>query len=135
MSRYCNRSKCGRGCTKEEHDAAVRGSTELCAQLGSGWTPRVWENLGWHYEAVSPGGWLKVSGCNGSYIALLGPAYDPAGHWSGHGTTPEMAIRNCLEAAQEQLQIFANCIMDARDSIPSDVLTAAIPMLTKASTP
>jgi hypothetical protein len=47
---YCAPA-CGRGCTKAEHQRAVDGANKLCALLGTGWIPRVWENLGWYYTA------------------------------------------------------------------------------------
>lgn len=42
---------CGRGCTKAEYERARKAAHKLCAKLGTGWLPRVWENLGWHYAA------------------------------------------------------------------------------------
>lgn len=33
-----------------------RDAKALCARMGEGWEPRVWENLGWHYTAVLPFG-------------------------------------------------------------------------------
>lgn len=48
---YCSPS-CGGGkfCTKEQYDLAVERSNKLAADLGEGWEPHVWENLGWHYS-------------------------------------------------------------------------------------
>lgn len=48
---YCS-PFCGHGCTWAKHQAAVKAAKALCKVLGKGWTPRVWENLGWHYEAL-----------------------------------------------------------------------------------
>lgn len=48
--RYCA-PFCGRGCTKREHDEAVRKATALAARLGAGWESYVSENLGWYYGA------------------------------------------------------------------------------------
>lgn len=42
---------CGGGCTKAAYDAAVKRSRALAKRMGKGWVPRVWENLGWWYEA------------------------------------------------------------------------------------
>lgn len=49
---YCG-SGCGRGCTWAECQKAIVQANRLLKRLGKGWKPRVWENLGWHYEAVS----------------------------------------------------------------------------------
>lgn len=49
---YCS-PRCGGGkfCRREWHDMAVKKADELAVRLGDGWTPRVWENLGWFYSA------------------------------------------------------------------------------------
>jgi hypothetical protein len=49
--RFCG-SGCGGKCRRAAYDRACREATELAAKLGAGWKGRVWENLGWHYEAV-----------------------------------------------------------------------------------
>ncbi len=55
---YCAPA-CGRGCTKSEYDRAVTLSNELVSRMkGKGWKPRVWENLGWHYEVYN--GYISV---------------------------------------------------------------------------
>lgn len=48
---YCS-PRCGGGCTREAFDAAAAAAEALAKRLGRGWKPHVWENLGWHYEAV-----------------------------------------------------------------------------------
>lgn len=48
---YCS-PRCGCKCTKAAHDTAVKQSQELADKLGDGWTPRVWENGGWHWEVA-----------------------------------------------------------------------------------
>lgn len=51
---YCS-PRCGGGCTWSAYDKAIRESSDLCATLNADlsqddWMPRVWENLGWHWE-------------------------------------------------------------------------------------
>jgi hypothetical protein len=48
---YCS-PRCGGGCTKAKYDRATKDAAVLCARLGDGWHPRVWENLGWHWEVT-----------------------------------------------------------------------------------
>ena len=50
---YCAPA-CGRGCAYIEYTRAQRGARALARALGPGWVPRVWENLGWHYEVHLP---------------------------------------------------------------------------------
>lgn len=52
---YCS-SACGHGCTWAAYIQAVQEASYLATVLnrkGAGWKPRVWENLGWYYEAYS----------------------------------------------------------------------------------
>lgn len=48
---YCG-DRCGRGCTLDEYESAVTAANKLVAALPEGFKPRIWENLGWHHEAV-----------------------------------------------------------------------------------
>ena len=36
----------------EEYKLAVKRADELVVQMGDGWEPEVWENLGWHSRIV-----------------------------------------------------------------------------------
>lgn len=42
---------CGGDCTHAQYTEAHHRAAQLVSTLGSGWYPRVWENLGWHWEA------------------------------------------------------------------------------------
>ena len=46
---------CGANCTKKNFDEATESARVLASQLGYGWEPRVWENMGWHFEAAKRG--------------------------------------------------------------------------------
>lgn len=91
---YCAPA-CGRGCTRAEYNAATRRVHALCKRLGRGWKPHVWENLGWHYSAISPCGRWKVHastfrGKIAGYTAFLG---HPGPKWAETGKTPESRTR------------------------------------------
>ena len=50
---YCSPA-CGGGCRKKDYDRAVRDANRLVEQLeGPTWKAEIWENLGWHFQAVS----------------------------------------------------------------------------------
>jgi len=55
---YCSPS-CGGRCKKADYDAAVLESKEIADQLGSGWIPEVYENLGWHWKVAK--GEIEIS--------------------------------------------------------------------------
>lgn len=46
---YCSRG-CGAYCLKTAHDRARKEARALVSDLGPGWKPSVWENMGWHYS-------------------------------------------------------------------------------------
>ncbi|KKL16309.1 hypothetical protein LCGC14_2496860 [marine sediment metagenome] len=83
---------CGHGCTTKEYDIAGAKAEVLAQTLGPDWTPRVWENLGWHYAVRSPCGHLSVHPSGIGFIAFLGEPGDIGGRWAEHGNTPQEAI-------------------------------------------
>ena len=93
---YCS-SACGRGCTLAEYEAAVKASEELAKHLGEGFEPRVWENLGWHWE---------VTGCNGRLKIHLGEQettvyLDLQKQFVVSRSTPEGAIESVFYKARK----------------------------------
>ncbi len=99
---------CGSGCTEEAYQKATRDAEVLAKQLGDGWKPRVWENMGWHFEAVSSCGRLEVHGPdtrNGGrfYTAYLGEADEPGGRWAEHGKTAKAAVKATVREGKREL--------------------------------
>jgi len=102
---------CGRGCTEQEYQQAVSAGAKLAARLGKGWKPVIWENLGWHYQAVSPCRRLKVHPSHGKgYIAFLGEADFPGGTWAEHGATPAAAVRAVVCLARRDVADITSLI-------------------------
>lgn len=117
---YCAPA-CGGGCTWAAYRRARHRAKRLAKHMGKGWTIRVHENLGWHYNVVSPCGRIKLhedwrrGKPNASavdqlavlvpsrYTAFLGDPDSPGGRWVEDGDTPEEAIRNVVEEAQDDL--------------------------------
>lgn len=83
------------------HDKAQHDATALCLTLGGAntkWTPRVWENLGWHYGAISPCGRIKVYplGMSRGYHAFFGSEDSSGGRWVESASTAKAAIRKVV---------------------------------------
>jgi len=102
---YCSPA-CGYGCTREAFEQAQEGARLLVEELGPGFKPRVWENLGWHYEAVSLDKTMKVSPSIDrikdeivGYTAYFGEP-GPGGRWAASDKTWRKAIRKVLEEAE-----------------------------------
>ena len=99
---------CGRGCTKAEHDAALKLAESTCRKLGKGWTPSLNHNLGWYASSISPCGRIKVAihlfaGMK-SFTAFLGPSGEPGGRWAEGGRTAKTAVRNVVKKATDDLK-------------------------------
>ena len=99
---YCSPA-CGGGCTKAAHDDAKKNAAELARQVGPGWTPRVWENLGWHYCVVSPCKRIELYFSKPGYIAFLGEAGSSSGLWVECGDTAELAISKVIETGKNHV--------------------------------
>jgi hypothetical protein len=102
---YCAPA-CGGGCTWKAYQAAVSNARVLARRMGKGWKTRVHENLGWHYNVISPCGRIKISGKEfGTYTAFLGDKKDTVciGSWAEHGNTPEQAMARVIKTAKAQL--------------------------------
>jgi hypothetical protein len=102
---YCAPA-CGGGCTWAAYQAAQSNARKLAKRMGKGWKTRVHENLGWHYNVISPCGRIKISGKElESYTAFLGDKKEKCcgGTWAESGRTPEEAMANVIKAAKHQL--------------------------------
>lgn len=108
---YCAPA-CGNGCTLDEYRQARKNAKTLAASLGPKWIPRVHENLGWHYSALSPCGRLYVTpsfyaspgeSATISYHAFLGEPFSYSGTWCGSGQTAKAAVRNVIFISKHEL--------------------------------
>ncbi len=106
---------CGCGCTKAAYDRAVTEAAALVERLGEGWEPRVWENAGWHYEAVKGvarviptqrGGSTYANWSISGYMVM----FDSVWQFVAHGKTPEDALGFALQDARTaERRIAADC--------------------------
>lgn len=107
-ARYCAPA-CGCGCTYTGYLAAQKSGAALAKRLGKGWRPRVHENCGWHFSAISPCSAVEVHdhGSNGYWANFQG-----AQQFHANANTPRAAVKKALargEAALKELtaQIFS----------------------------
>ena len=113
---YCSPA-CGGGCTWKSYQLAKKRAQELADYMGSGWTPKVWENMGWHYEARSTCERLRVKpllSTPGYHAFLNEPGKLPGGRWVGDGDTPEQAVKNAIREARREYQKIG-VILDGLD--------------------
>lgn len=86
---------CGGGCLRKDYEFVVAKSKRLAVDLGPGWEPNVFENMGWYWTVENKKLHLSVyQNQNGKQTsAVLGDAF------TGYGRTPEAAIRQAAMAA------------------------------------
>lgn len=104
---YCSPA-CGGGCTWAANQEAHRQAKALAEKLGPDWIPRVWENLGWHYSAVSSNRKLKVHpnkfrGEIKSYTAFFGEMDDCGGTWTARDADPRKAVQAVIREAKDDV--------------------------------
>lgn len=119
---YCSPA-CGNGCTIAEFNNAERDAASLCARMGDGWEPVIWENLGWHYMAAK--GLFKITPPTGSrdaYIAWF-QGSGSARHDTGNGTTQFLAYGDTPEQAlgllKQDMRTFTCRLTQALDDLES----------------
>lgn len=91
-------------------DDAERNARNLVARLkGKGWKPVVFENMGWHWRAVSGPVQVYPSGTGDTFWCMVGsePKYcaGGAGWWTPQRTRcfkdPNRAVRNAMKHVYE----------------------------------
>lgn len=93
---YCSPA-CGYNCTIQHFRQAKKAGADLAHILGPGWRADVWENLGWHYAAMSPERDIRVmKGKSNNYIAFLNGD-------CGEGATPEHAVLAVIQTTIAEL--------------------------------
>jgi hypothetical protein len=93
---YCSPA-CGGACTWAAYTKAKAEAVALTKRLGPGWKSRVWENLGWHYEARDSSGLISVSCRGGTYTAIFN------GQWVSYGRTPKSVVKKVVREARENV--------------------------------
>jgi hypothetical protein len=88
---------CGHDCTWAAHEQAHRRAAALAGSLGPNWTPRVWENLGWHFCARHATQPIEIHASGDGFIcyANLSPQF------LGEGRTAPAALDDALRKARD----------------------------------
>lgn len=100
-------------CAHAAFQQATKEADALAARMGDGWEPRVWENLGWHYE-VTKG--IASIGPHRAGSAISG-GWKVAEYWcsiGGHNSDSD--IPQFEATAQTPEDALGNATQDARTS-------------------
>lgn len=107
---YCS-PWCGCECRWTAYERANENAAAMCKYLGPGWTPRVWENFGWHYSAVK-GRMEIMPRTPGEYKSAGSPRWTPRiggtiyfnaprnQFLERYARSPKAAIKRALAAAR-----------------------------------
>ena len=79
-------------------------------KLGNGWKANVWENIGWHYAALSPDRNIRVmtSRSPGTYVAFLNVDCE-------YGLNPKIAVAAVIKKALEDLHRKSKMLSEVQD--------------------
>ncbi len=120
---YCSPA-CGYNCKHADFETATQEGQQLAKKLGPDWTPRIWENMGWHYQAISPDQRCHVSKNRhgGDYTAYLHHKPLSGGRWTGKGATPGEAVDLAYRSCSNELDVLQATL----DSRPPSLLSALV---------
>ena len=95
---YCAPA-CGGRCSWTAYQRARIKARRAAARMGRGWRVNVFENLGWHWDVVSPDGSIEIG--QSSYDPTFRASIDHK-YW-GHGKTADAALKAALVEASAAL--------------------------------
>lgn len=103
---YCAPA-CGGNCTWAAFQKATRKAADLCKILGPEWLPRIYENMGWHFEALHKSGIMSVSHAHLEgriWICCMSASrMSPGARWTSTALDPRHAVEFCKRNAQHEL--------------------------------
>lgn len=111
---YCSPA-CGFKCTRHAYERAMREADALAIRLGPGWEPRVWENWGWHYEAIKGAARVHPTSLSNPIVGdwvINGYTcfFNTARQVVTHAETPEDALGFAIQEARGiERQIAKDC--------------------------
>lgn len=104
--------RCGRGCTYAAFERATLLAQKMATELGVGWEPWVFENLGWHYAArrrdMDATLHTRYLGEEPYWASIITSEGQLGSHtqFYGHGATPTEALVDAvLKAARTANEI------------------------------
>ena len=112
---YCS-PRCGAKCTYVAYTKANSSARVLAKHLGPGWMARVWENMGWHYEAIYAGVVAVRPATGGTYLAST-VGVNP--QFCTYGATPEEAVAEVvadLQAHYSQITLQLQGVLKAANA-------------------
>lgn len=107
---YCSPA-CGCKCTYAAYLLARRRALRLARRLGPGFVAHVWENAGWHYEALIDGAPVRIE-VHGSHYPSGKPSFMAFVHnrFVSESDNPDEALNRSMGMLIEAYNDFGNAI-------------------------
>lgn len=101
---YCAPA-CGCKCKLVDFKRATASAAALVADLGDGWQPRVWENLGWHFSASKGSATVDYSESDGHFTASIDAGLFRQRHelFRAVGVSPRAAVEAALAEIEHKI--------------------------------
>jgi hypothetical protein len=105
---YCS-PRCGGDCTYAKFQLATNEANRIANLMGKGWTPDVHENLGWHYDVISPCRRIRVHGpyamihMGEPFMVTIGEKDEVGFQWSASSKNPKTAMKKVIALAKADL--------------------------------
>lgn len=96
---------CGHKCKLADFERATERAAALVLQLGEGWQPRVWENLGWHFSAEKGAATVEYSESGGHFTASIDAGLFQQRHeqFRANGDSPRGAMEAVLAQVENKI--------------------------------
>lgn len=97
---YCSPA-CGGNCKHSDFNHAWEMAKMLAKVMGIGWSPHVWENLGWHWK-VCYGDDISMTLTNGTYTAYAHASF--IGGLVATARSPHTALAGIRKQAADRVR-------------------------------
>lgn len=111
---YCAPA-CGCKCKLVDFKRATASAAALVTELGDGWQPRVWENLGWHFSAGKGSATVDYSESGGHFTASIDAGMFRQRHEQFHavGESPRAAMEAAIAEIEQKIASLKRTVNSA----------------------
>jgi hypothetical protein len=106
---------CGNKCKLADFERATASAAALVAELGDGWQPRVWENLGWYFSAEKGTASVGYSEGGGHFTASIDAGIFQQRHeqFRAAASSPRAAMEAVLAEVEHKIAALRRTAISA----------------------
>lgn len=102
---YCSPA-CGSKCKRRDYDRAHADARAAAKTMSAGWTPRVWENMGWHWNIEKGVCSIHPSHFEERYTAYFNSTWQVL----GYGSSPNEALGKAIREVRRRVRALEDDI-------------------------